>query len=142
MIKLVDVYKEPRAKDYLYNLLEERKAYESISHNTLPTWQEHLDFIARIPYKAWYIIMNESGIEDIGEPVGSIYLSYNNEIGIGIFENERRHGYATDAIKLLMEMHPEKFYLANINPANLKSINLFNKLGFKHIQNTYKLGTK
>lgn len=136
---LKSVYEDTRAKDYLYNLLEQREPHESISHNEIPTWQEHIDFIGRKPYKAWYIVY--SGVDD--EPIGSIYLTYNNEIGIGIFRELRQMGYASQAIELLMKKHPEKFYLANINPANLKSISLFErKLGFKHIQNTYKLEPK
>lgn len=113
--------------------MEEREPHESISHKGLPTWQEHIDFINRIPYKGWYIIKEDERI------IGSVYLSYNNEIGIHILKFYRRSGFASIAIELLMEKHPEKFYLANINPANEKSIKLFNKLGFSHIQNTYKL---
>jgi len=37
-----------------------------------------------------------------------------------------------------MAKFPGKF-LANINPHNEKSINLFGKLGFKRIQSTYEL---
>ena len=31
-------------------------------------------------------------------------------------------------------------FIANINPLNTKSIEMFERLGFKHIQNTYKYG--
>ncbi len=44
----------------------------------------------------------------------------------------------TSSDEKLMEAHPRKKYLANINPANERSIHMFEKLGFKHIQNTYE----
>lgn len=121
----------------LYQLLSEREDYESISHNDMPTVEQHTTFIRRNPYKAWYIVYDAPT-----SPVGSIYLSYGNEIGIAIFKKHRRKGYGKKAIETLMQMHSsEKYFLANINPTNDKSILLFrDKLGFKHIQNTYRLG--
>lgn len=121
----------------IYQLLGEREENESISHNGMPTWQQHTEFVERRPYKGWYIIL----VED--KPVGSIYISFSNEIGISIFKRDRRKGYGKAAIELLMLRHIESFYLANINPMNTKSIDLFQgHLGFKHIQNTYKLMPK
>jgi len=70
--------------------------------------------------------------------VGSIYLTRQREIGIGIFKDRRKKGYAMESIKMLMNKHPGRF-LANINPENDPSIKLFEGIGFKHIQNTYEL---
>lgn len=140
-IGLMNVY-DPRYRRLycreIYNLLAEREAHESISHNKMPSWEEHLAFVGRVPYKGWYVIVDiDVSHTDV---LGSIYITYANEIGIGVFKKHRRAGIATDAIKLIMEAHPEKFFIANINPANDKSIKLFTeKLGFKHIQNTYRL---
>jgi L-amino acid N-acyltransferase YncA len=38
-----------------------------------------------------------------------------------------------------MAKHPRPEFLANINPANARSIRMFEKMGFGHIQNTYRL---
>lgn len=114
--------------EFLYRLLKERPAEVNISHIQMPTFANHCRFIMSKPYKAWYIIHDK-------KDVGSIYVSMLNEIGIFILQEFQRQGYAEKAIKKMTKKHSN--LLANINPANEKSINLFKKLGFKHIQNTY-----
>lgn len=142
-VRLVDVYSEPEAELVLYGLLREREPVHNISHKTLPTWEEHVAFVAPRPYQAWYLI-----IDDI-LPVGAIYLTKppeksraGDEIGVFIFKAYQRRGYARAAVRELMRIHGPRRYLANINPANTSSIKLFNALGFRHIQNTYELDTK
>lgn len=129
---------------FLYRLLAERAPTESISHNDMPTFGQHVDFIKRKPYKGWYLVKATVNEDGIYTPIGSVYLSFRNEIGVAILSTYRRNGYGKAAIKLLMSMHStEKFFLANINPDNAKSIMLFrDKLGFSIIQETYKLERK
>lgn len=130
-----------RINSILYQLLAEREEYESISHNTMPTYGQHCSFVERKPYKGWYLIYDKE--TKLGPTiVGSVYISFSNEIGIAIFKKHRRKGYAREAIKLLMISHPEQSYLANINPMNEKSIALFKDLGFGIIQETYMLRSK
>lgn len=115
---------------YLYQLLAERTPEESISHKFMPSKEEHIKFVDSNPYKSWYLIhsMEESNYG----VVGAIYINYDNSIGIGIFNKYKRQGYASAAIKALMDFHKEPYYFANINPKNTKSKELFMKLGFKH----------
>lgn len=136
-MKLVSVYRSARADKALYDLLRERSTerdrFVNISHRKLPTWRRHLAFIRSKPYRAWYLIR-------IGPAcVGTIYLSNAGEIGIVLARVYRGKGYGKAAIKLLMKRHPRKRYLANINPKNERSIGMFTKLGFAHLQNTYEL---
>jgi RimJ/RimL family protein N-acetyltransferase len=119
----------------LYNLLFERTKEQSISHKAMPSYEEHLRFIASKPYLAWYVIAAN------GVMVGAVYLSKQREIGISIFKQWQGQGFAWDAVTELMRRHPGRF-LANINPANAASIGLFTNLDFKHIQNTYELEPK
>lgn len=113
----------------LYRLLEERKPYESISHKKMPTLNDHSHFIDSRPYEAWYMIHD---MEEAGYPVvGAVYLNLDDSIGIGIYDRHKRQGYASAAIKELMNEHPRNTYWANINPNNLKSKDLFTKLGFR-----------
>ncbi len=128
-MKLVDVYSLD-STHILYELLTERTQDQSISHKEIPSMEDHRKFIQSRPYRYWYLIYDESGC------VGAVYLSKLNEIGIGIFIDCRGNGYAKEAVKKLMELHPGKF-LANINPRNKASIKLFEKLGFKKLQVTY-----
>ena len=122
--------------NFLYTLLSERLPEESISHKGMPSLEMHYAFIDCHPYKEWYIILDEDY-----EMVGTIYITNNNEIGVAIKKEHRLKGYAKAAIiKILTKYSNEQFY-ANINPLNQKSIDMFKKLSFNHIQNTYRIKT-
>ena len=130
-MKFESVYDVEYAPYFLYALLEQRGANESISHKKMPTMKEHVDFMASRPYKHWYII----SVLNVGY-VGAIYLTHQRELGIWIHQSYQRSGYARMAIAQLQQRHPGPL-LANINPRNAKSISLFAALGFKQIQVTY-----
>jgi len=119
----------------LYKLLEERLPEENISHKEMPTFEYHSIFVKSKPYAQWFAI-----ITDYDTMVGAAYISKNNEVGIQIFEKFKRRGFATDVLAQLIEISKamEINLYANINPKNEKSIKLFSKFGFNHIQNTYK----
>lgn len=136
MIELIDVYASgaptARTLQLLYDLLSERAPNESISHKRLPTMPDHIKFVDSRPYKEWWLIC-------IGEdPVGAIYLSSHNEIGIGVLRRFRRKGYGQAAIREIMTRHAGERLLANINPENHQSIHIFKKFGFKHTQTTFE----
>jgi len=136
-VELVSVYRLPKvAPELLYRLLEEREPHVNISHRGLPTWKEHLRFIGKRPYSAWYLI--RSGPDHIG----AIYLTALGEIGIGILADWRGRGFGPAAIRALMRKHPRNRFLANINPNNAKSIRMFSEMGFRIIQQTYELRGK
>lgn len=131
-MKLVDVYEIDEAPEVLFRLMEERTPEVNISHRALPDWDTHLAFIASRPYEAWFLIVDDDN------PVGAIYLSKTSEIGVFVLNAHRGKGYGKTAIEMLMEKHPRERFLANINPANERSIDFFRSLGFVHIQNTYE----
>lgn len=140
-MKLIPV----KAKDYyapavLWDLLEQRPAENNISHRVMPEREAHIAFVKNHPYEAWYLIQVD------GICIGAIYLSKpgspsvaGNEIGIDLFAKHRGKGYGTQAVKLLMEMHGTRNYLANTSPSNEASQALFKSLGFKLVQYTYRL---
>jgi GNAT superfamily N-acetyltransferase len=131
-MKLIPVDKHKDAVVILYDLLSERERSESISHKSMPPIGKHREFIASNPYLAWYLIEVE------GDIVGATYITRQRELGIGVLKPHRGHGYGKEALRIIMHKHPGRF-LANINPANEKSIKLFGKLGFGLIQHTYEL---
>jgi RimJ/RimL family protein N-acetyltransferase len=139
-MKFIDVYSDEagrrNAARILYRLLEERPEYANISHKSMPTWEQHVEFKARHPYQSWMLIE----VDD--EIVGAIYLSRQDEIGIGIFNAHQGKGHASRAIALLMRERGPRRFLANIAPANEPSHKLFEKLGFRLIQHTYSLEAK
>jgi RimJ/RimL family protein N-acetyltransferase len=143
-MKLVDVYTDrEKSMVFLYELIKERMTEPEVNISaTMPTWQQHRQFVCRKPYRCWYLI------EVDGAFVGYVSATANNEIGIVIAKASRGKGYGPMAIKELMRMHdplpaiPSKRsgkWLANINPKNERSIGMFTSLGFKHLQNTYAL---
>ena len=71
--------------------------------------------------------------------VGSVYLSYLNEIGVFVKKEHQKKGYAKAAIREIMRSHPLKHYLANVSPRNENSMRLFRHLGFNLVQHTYKI---
>lgn len=131
-MKLVSVYEDLRRCRMaafegncrlLYQLLQERKPEESISHKEMPTWEEHCTFVMSQPYLGWYLAWVNDKV------VGACYLTHQREIGVSILLSERGHGYGVDAVQCLIAKFPGRF-LANINPANSASLMMFRKLGF------------
>ena len=141
-MKLASVYADKRAPRVLYEILKDRPDYANISHSVLPKWRDHILYIKSKPMRVWYLIK-------IGNDyVGQVSATRNNEIGIAILTPYRGKGYARQAIEKLMARHKplpavrgRRYgnWVANINPKNAPSIALFEKAGFKHIQNTYTL---
>lgn len=141
-MRLVSVYDDDKiervkAAEILWNLLVERPAYANISHKEMPTWQMHLCFVGMLPYEAWYLIE----VPDCGY-VGAIYLTREDEIGVGIFEAYRHQGHGGVALRQLMALHPRKRYLAHVSPINLAGQAFWLKQGFKPLQVTYALKPK
>lgn len=131
-LTLTSVYETDHASHYLYALLAQREMHESISHRTMPIPADHIEFVYSKPYEAWYLVWAGAA------PVGAVYLSKQREIGIAIFKEHRRRGYARAAVKALMQNHPGRF-LANINPQNHRSQTLFATMGFSQAQMTFIL---
>lgn len=132
-MKLVDIYIVTNAKQILYNLLNERDATVNISHKHMPSWEDHCQFVDSRPYSEWMLIISDDDLA-----VGAVYLSRFNEIGVQVFKNAQRRGYARFAVNSMIIRHPDKRLLANINPDNKPSIKLFSSFGFKFIQVTFE----
>ncbi len=122
--------------EFLFDLLKERKPDQNISHREMPTFEKHCEFMRGNPYPVWYVI--ECGHHT---PVGHVYLTKHDEIGIFVKTAFHQMGIATNAVEELMRLHKRDRYLANISPRNGKSQAFFAKHGFTHIQNTYELRT-
>lgn len=151
MIKLINVYDEhghsvPNAIEHLWELLLERQPEESISHKAMPSFASHEAFVRSRPYCEWHMV----AIPYHGETalIGSVYATYNNELGIAIRNRFRRAGYAREAIRAFMLLHnplppipsqrPARF-VAHVAPGNTASHRLFQGLGGRQIQVTYEL---
>lgn len=122
-----------RTKELLFQLLQERERGVSISHQKMPTWLEHSRFVDSSPYAAWYLIVGN------GETVGACYVTKQNEIGVAIFKKHQGKRWGPAAVaQMLNQCLPlpaeagrrPGYFVANINPQNTKSFNMFKHLGF------------
>lgn len=129
-MKLIPIEDRSDAAHILWDLLAERPATANISHREMPTWTAHEAFVKAHGYRTWRLIETPHGI------VGAIYLTMQNEIGIGIFSWAQGQGYGPAAIMLLMTEYGPRRFLANVAPGNEKSRQMFEKLGFTHVQET------
>lgn len=130
MIKLTSIYRVREHEQLLYDLLTEREPHQAISHKRMPTLAEHAEFVRSQPYQAWYFI----SVEGEGY-VGAVYLSKSREIGCFVFKRHQGRGYGREAVEALMRKWPGRF-LANVAPTNPESRRFFERLGFRHIQDT------
>lgn len=142
-MRLINVYRNPAsASTVLYQLLEERPVENRISHEKMPTHEDHIAFIMGEPFRYWFLIQTAN------KTVGAIEVTHLNEIGIAILKKYQNMGYARQALNLFLEKYqplppiPAKRnarWLANIAVGNDGSKTFFGKMGFKPIQETYVL---
>ena len=124
--------------DVLYDLLKSREFF--ISHNKVPSYIEHKNFVINNPYKAWFII------KDGEEPIGSVYLKNDNSIGINVQHqdidliswclNFIKGNYRPE--KSVKTIIPDYFYI-NVPFENKKLKSNLNKLQFKAIQTSFRI---
>ena len=130
-MRLIPIEDRSDAAHILWDLLADRPSNANISHREMPTWTAHEAFCKAHGYRTWRLIETPHGV------VGAIYLTMNNEIGIGIFSWAQGQGYGPAAIMLLMTEYGPRRFLANVAPGNEVSRAMFEKLGFKHVQDTF-----
>jgi RimJ/RimL family protein N-acetyltransferase len=143
VIDLISVYDDARAESVLYTLLAERPRENWVSHERMPTPEEHHAFFISRPFRYWLLIL------DAGEPVGAIEALETNELGIAILREHQHKGYAREALQHFLDTWaplpaiPAKragHWLANIAIGNQASKRFFRQMGFQPIQETWRHG--
>jgi len=145
-MKLVSVYETDVAANILYRLLDERPRENFISHEVMPKFEEHEEFVRSRPFRYWYLmrVHDMDGVQF----VGALECTELNEIGIAVLEKFRGKGYGTAALKLFLATHKplpavravrNGHWLANIAPSNETGLRFFDRNGFKPIQETWGL---
>ena len=79
-IKIEKVFGTDEQITVLYSLLSKR--VHIISHENIPTVDQHRDFVLDHPYVDWFILRNAE------KPIGSFYTKYDNSVGINLVEQE------------------------------------------------------
>tara|TARA_B100000886_G_scaffold169003_1_gene115683 strand:- start:7136 stop:7999 length:864 start_codon:yes stop_codon:yes gene_type:complete len=122
----------------LYSLLKERIHF--ISHEELPSYEKHKDFVNSNPYLQWYIFSIDTLF------IGSFYIKDDNSIGINIknpsilvlekvisFINKNFQPNAGIA-----SIRPNYFFI-NVAVTNDKMKKILKEIGILPIQISYKL---
>ena len=120
----------------LYEMLENRKF--NISHNSLPTFDCHKNFVYNHPYRFWYLVMHD----DIF--IGNFYILSNNSVGIYIFFKPKvfipiviRHILHNFKPLKAVKSVREAVFDFNCSPKNKEFIYILNKMGAKISQFTF-----
>lgn len=130
---------EPTLKQIqvLYEQLKLRE--HSISHASLPTFNDHKHFVENNPYREWFLIeINEKCI-------GNIYIQFDNSIGLNC-DNEISENHLTEILYYIYEnfkpLEPIpsvrfKDFFINISASNLILQSKLIKAGFSEHQRTF-----
>lgn len=142
-ISLIKVTKSVFHAKTLYNILKSRDKKNDISHRSLPTFKEHQNFINSMPYRYWLLIYKKKNI------IGSVYITYLNEISIKLIKNNSL-AYKMTLYLIVANIKPlspipskrNKNFVINISPKDKFYVTLLSKIGAKKIQETFKFDIK
>lgn len=122
----------------LYELLKLRE--HSISHNKLPSYKVHKQFVQNHPYRCWFIIRCPDAV------VGSIYVQFNNSVGLNINTHDKNLVKTIiDFIRSEVQPMPAvastvaPFLFVNVAHTNKKLRRLFDELLLEQIQVSFKI---
>jgi hypothetical protein len=106
-LALSNVAEEPDNIRMLFNLLLARP--KGISHEFVPNYNEHTNFVVTHPYVAWYFVLAD------GVPVGSCYIKDDNSIGLNSeFENYEE---LSNVLQMLLKRHVPQPEIKSVRPA-------------------------
>ena len=120
----------------LFDLLSNRSY--GISHNKMPDYKSHLNFIKNNPYRKWFLVSYKEII------IGSVYILYDNGIGLDI---DSTYNSLIDNIlrKIFFKIKPLKpipsirneFFHINVHPLNNEVKKILINFGGYLSQETY-----
>tara|TARA_X000000368_G_C23039524_1_gene716242 strand:- start:1457 stop:1876 length:420 start_codon:yes stop_codon:yes gene_type:complete len=122
--------------DQLFFLLNNRKY--SISHTSMPSKNEHSEFVSAHPYRVWYLAYKNKNL------IGSVYLHIDNSVGIDFIEYCESEIYSV--IKYIKDNHQplpsiksvrrDNFYI-NVASENEHLVKILKKLDKSEIQRSF-----
>ena len=125
--------------EVLYELLKTR--IHSISHKSIPTFEQHTKFVKNNPYRVWYLLSDNQGY------FGTVYVAENNNIGINIDSSRLNDTLKKIIRKIESEIRPlspitslrnEKFTI-NVPITNQIMISAIKEFGYVLIQITFSI---
>ena len=123
----------------LYAQLKNRS--HNISHKSVPSFDEHTEFVQNHPYRKWIIV------KDTEIAIANVYIQYNNSIGLNVDSlitceqiNKILKGiYASHSpLPAVPSVRFGEFFL-NVATANKMLQKKLTRLGFSEVERTFVL---
>ena len=122
----------------LYDLLLKRTF--RISHQLMPNFDDHVNFILEHPYRSWFLL------KDKDMYLGSFYIHNDNSIGINLITYEEEiFTWCLEFINKEFEPLPPiksvipPFFYLNVSPENTEMISLLKREGHEQIQLSFRV---
>jgi len=137
MIELESVIPNEIQTELLYQQLGSRSS--NISHNELPSYEKHRDFVAKHPYRAWFIIKSRDLV------LGNVYIQYDNSIGLNCYDQITKTQIKSILDLIYIKLQPldpipsvrsDKFFI-NIPSSNINLQTKLKNLGLKESQRSF-----
>lgn len=137
-LRFEEVSGAPEQIEILLELLRKRK--HSISHERIPDPEEHAEFVAKHPYRIWWLVRAEERV------IGAAYLTKENALGIHLMTDDPKT-YQKVIEKICRENQPlpaipsvrPGFLYANVAPDNLTLNQALLNLGAEQTQSSFRL---
>lgn len=120
----------------LFDILKKRD--KNISHQSVPEFDDHVEFVKKNPYRKWFFIISSKGF------IGTIYVTYENTIGINVINEESfamkcALEYIFKTIKPLPAIPSvrNKLFSVNLSPNNITLKKVLVEIDAELIQETY-----
>lgn len=123
----------------LYDLLSCR--LHGISHHAMPSFNDHANFVANHPYRAWFFVRSGESV------IGTLNLNNDNTVGLSLIPGLIDSHYLSciEFIKSNFEPLPEiksvraAFFAINVSPKNKELIDKLTRINRDILQITYNL---
>ncbi|MEC8009621.1 MAG: hypothetical protein VX185_02535 [Pseudomonadota bacterium] len=122
----------------LYGLLQQRQ--HVISHQIMPSYEEHEQFVKNHPYRAWYLVYSNANL------IGHVYILNDNCLGLNLVTITPEYVSACiEFIKNTYEPMPAiksvrpGFFFVNVAPGNMALKQALEQLNSTLIQHTFAL---
>ena len=122
----------------LYNLLKKR--IHVISHQKLPSFKDHKNFVLRNPYLDWFLVSKNS------YPIGSFYIKRDNSLGLNLVIQDHATvikiiDFINENLRPVSELPSEvpPFFYINVPYSNTELQKIVTEAELIPIQVSYKL---
>jgi len=138
--KIVQITNSLDHKKVLYDLFLQRPSQNKISAKDTLTYEEHKKFVESHPYRYWFLIKIKASY------VGTVYVTYDNHLGIFLKEDfhdlfEAVISYILnnfDPLPALPSSRPSGFNI-NVSANDNEYLKKLARLGISPYQLTFKL---